>query len=268
MSTAQISGSPRSEVVSPVAGLAVEQLPKHIAIIMDGNGRWAERRGLPRVAGHRQGIQSVRSVVEQAGQLGLSFLTLYCLSSENWKRPEHELQFLFELLRHFMRQERAKLIENNVRVRTIGSRQGLASDILKSIDETIEATAGNTGLTLCLAINYGGRAEIVEAARRFALDVQAGRFAPEDLDEAQFGRYLHTGDMPDPDLLIRTAGEMRLSNYLLWQVSYAEFWVTSELWPDFRGDDLIQAIRDYAQRRRKFGGLLKNGSKARTESSA
>jgi undecaprenyl diphosphate synthase len=228
----------------------------HVAIIMDGNGRWAQNRGQPRIFGHRQGIRSVRSVVEEGCRIGLDQLTLYCLSVENWKRPPRELKFLLRLLRHFLAVELEELMEQKVRLTMIGRREGLPPDVLKQLDLTMEATAENTGMTLCLAINYGGRTEIADAARKLAQDVRSGRIDPEGVDEEAFAGYLSTAGMPDPDLLIRTAGEMRLSNYLLWQVSYAELWVTQTLWPDFRGDHLLEACVAYSGRRRKFGGLI------------
>ena len=236
------------------AGLKPEQLPRHIAIIMDGNGRWAQRRGLPRIVGHRRGIQSVRAVVEEGCRLGLDQLTLYCLSVENWKRPPRELMFLMRLLRHFLVVERAELMDQNVRLTMIGLRDGLPPDVLREFEQTAQATAGNDGMTLCLAVNYGGRSEIGDAARRLAEDVRAGRVEPEQVDETMFASYLFTTGMSDPDLLIRTAGEMRISNFLLWQISYSELWVTPTLWPDFRGGDLIEACRAFAARERKFGG--------------
>ncbi len=237
-------------------GLRPDQLPGHVAIIMDGNGRWAQNRGQPRIFGHRQGIKSVRAIVEEGCRLGLGQLTLYCLSVENWKRPPRELKFLLRLLRHFLVVELEELMEQKVRLTMIGRREGLPPDVLRELDRTIEATAENPGMVLCLAINYGGRTEIADAARKLAQDVRAGRLDPETVDEATFAGYLSTAGMPDPDLLIRTAGEMRLSNYLLWQVSYAELWVTTTLWPDFRGDDLLEACVAFSRRRRKFGGLI------------
>ena len=236
-------------------GLRPEQLPRHVAIIMDGNGRWAQDRGQPRIFGHRQGIRSVRSVVEEGCRIGLDQLTLYCLSIENWKRPPRELKFLLRLLRHFLVVELDELMEQKVRLTMIGRREGLPAMVLKQLDRAIEATAENGGMSLCLAINYGGRTEIADAAKKLAQDVRSGRLDPEAVDEATFAGYLSTAGMPDPDLLIRTAGEMRLSNYLLWQVSYAELWVTQTLWPDFRGDHLLEACVAYSGRRRKFGGL-------------
>ena len=237
------------------AGLRPEQLPKHVAVIMDGNGRWAQNRGMPRVLGHRRGIQSVRAVVEEGCRLGLEQLTLYCLSVENWKRPPRELTFLLKLFRHFLVVERALLMEQNVRLAMIGRRDGLPAGVLREFDETERRTAGNTGMTLCLAVNYGGRTEIADAVKRLAEDVRAGTLDPEAVDESVVASYLATAGMPDPDLLIRTAGEFRVSNFLLWQISYAELWVTDVLWPDFRGDDLLAGCRAFASRQRKFGGL-------------
>jgi len=236
-------------------GLAPEQLPRHIAVIMDGNGRWAQARGLPRVLGHRKGIQSVRAVVEEGCRLGLEQLTLYCLSVENWKRPPRELKFLMRLLRHFLILERAELMEQNVRVTMIGRRDGLPAEVLAEFDRTAEQTAGNTGMVLCLAVNYGGRTEIADAAREIARAVRGGRIDADAVDESLFASYLNTAGMPDPDLLIRTAGELRVSNFLLWQISYSELWVTEVLWPDFRAGELHAAILAYARRNRKFGGL-------------
>jgi undecaprenyl diphosphate synthase len=236
-------------------GLTPGQLPRHVAVIMDGNGRWAQARGLPRVLGHRQGIRSVRAIVEEGCRLGLEQLTLYCLSVENWKRPPRELRFLMRLLRHFLIVERDELMEQDVRLTMIGGREGLPADVLAELDRTITLTAPNPGMTLCLAVNYGGRTEIVEAARRIAEATRAGRLDPPDLDEATFASHLATSGMPDPDLLIRTAGEMRVSNFLLWQISYAELYVTEVLWPEFRAPDLREALLAYAGRQRKFGGL-------------
>jgi undecaprenyl diphosphate synthase len=237
------------------AGLSPAQLPRHVAIIMDGNGRWAVNRGRPRIIGHRQGIKSVRAIVEEGCRIGLGQITLYCLSVENWKRPPRELKFLFRLLRHFLVVEVEELMEQKVRLTMIGRREGLPIDVLRELDRSVEATAENSGMTLCLAINYGGRTEIADAARRIAEEARSGRLDPESVDEATFAGYLSTAGMPDPDLLIRTAGELRVSNFLLWQISYAELFVTDVLWPDFRGDDLLAACRAYAARQRKFGGL-------------
>ncbi len=237
-------------------GLNPEQLPRHVAIIMDGNGRWAQGRGLPRVLGHRQGIRSVRAVVEEGVRLGLDQLTLYCLSVENWKRPPRELKFLMRLLRHFLVVERAELMEQNVKLAMIGRREGLPAEVLDEFDRATEQTAGNTGMTLCLAVNYGGRTEIADAARAIAREAKAGRIDVREIDEAMVASHLDTAGMPDPDLMIRTAGELRVSNFLLWQISYAELYVTDVLWPDFRAGDLRAAILAFAGRNRKFGGLV------------
>jgi undecaprenyl diphosphate synthase len=237
------------------AGLKPEQLPRHVAVIMDGNGRWAQRRGLPRIVGHRRGIQSVRSIVEEGCRLGLEQLTLYCLSVENWKRPPRELTFLMRLLRHFLIVERAELLDQNVQLKMIGHRDGLPVDVLAEFEHTAVETAANDGMVLCLAVNYGGRSEIADAARRLADDVRSGRIDPDQIDETAFASYLFTAGMSDPDLLIRTAGELRISNFLLWQISYAEIWVTAKFWPEFRGDDLLEACRAFAGRERRFGGL-------------
>ncbi|MEJ5340032.1 MAG: isoprenyl transferase [Thermogutta sp.] len=232
-----------------------EKRPRHIAAIMDGNGRWAQRRGLPRIEGHRHGVAAVRRTVEECVRLGIEYLTLYCLSSENWKRPKSELDFLLRLLEQYIVEERQTFLENNVRVVVIGKREGIPSHVQREIDKTVEMTADQTGLCLCLAVNYGGRAEILDAVRAIAAKVAEGQLSPNDIDEATFSAHLYTAGMPDPDLLIRTAGELRVSNFLLWQISYAELWVTDVCWPDFDENLLRQAIRDYARRVRRFGGL-------------
>jgi undecaprenyl diphosphate synthase len=232
-----------------------ERRPKHIAVIMDGNGRWAERQSLPRIEGHRRGVASVRRTVEECVQLGIEQLTLYCLSSENWKRPQGELDFLMHLLEQYMIEERTTITEQNIVVRTIGRREGIPPRVLHEMDKTIALSARNSGTRLCLAINYGGRGEVVDAVRRIAEEVSNKQLAPEDIDERVISKYLYTSGMPDPDLLIRTAGEMRISNFLLWQISYAELWITDRCWPEFRVADLREAIRAFAARDRRFGGL-------------
>jgi undecaprenyl diphosphate synthase len=237
------------------AGLMPERLPRHVAVIMDGNGRWARQRGMPRVEGHLRGVQSVRSTVEECCRLGIEQLTLYCLSSENWKRPQHELDFLMTLLHKYLLDERAEIMGQNIRFTVIGRRSGLPDNVLAEIDENIRISAPNTGMTLALAINYGSRTEIVDAVRSIAERVRRGELAPSAIDEDTISGALYTAGMPDPDLLIRTAGEMRVSNYLLWQISYAELWVTDRCWPDFGRDTLHQALRDFGQRERRFGGL-------------
>jgi undecaprenyl diphosphate synthase len=237
-----------------------ERRPRHIAVIMDGNGRWAERRGLPRIEGHRRGVASVRRTIEECGRLGIEQLTLFCLSSENWKRPRQELDFLMRLLQQYMIEERSSILEQNLRVAVIGRRDGIAEEALREMDKTIEMSRANTGPLLCLAINYGGRVELVDAVRRVAAEAAAGRLSPEQITEEVISANLYTAGMPDPDLLIRTAGEMRVSNFLRWQISYAELWVTERFWPEFDEEQLRQAIRDFAARDRRFGGLKKEGS--------
>ena len=227
--------------------------PAHVAIIMDGNGRWAKARGLPRIAGHRRGGESVRRAVTAAGELGIAYLTLFGFSSENWKRPADEIKDLMGLLRHYLRGEVAELHRNNVRVRVIGDRNRLAPDIVTLIDNTEELTAGNSGLKLSVALSYGGRAEIAGAARRIAEAAVAGRIDPDRIDEALFARYLLTADMPDPDLVIRTSGEQRLSNFLLWQTAYSEFVFIDTLWPDFTKADLERALSEFHGRERRYG---------------
>ena len=231
------------------------KLPRHIAIIMDGNGRWARAQGKERVEGHARGAQSVDEVTEECCRLGIGQLTLYCLSSENWKRPKAELDFLMALLKQYLLQEREKILRQNIRFAVIGRREGLPAEVLAEIEENERLTKANTGLTLCLAINYGSRAEIVDAVRSVAARVQRGELSPDQIDEDAISNSLYTAGMPDPDLLIRTAGEMRISNYLLWQISYAELWVTERFWPEFGVELLHEALRDYAKRERRFGGL-------------
>lgn len=225
---------------------------------MDGNGRWAQRRGLPRIEGHRRGVASVRRTTEECARLSIDQLTLYCLSSENWKRPQHELDFLMHLLEQYMIEERSLIMKQNIVVSVIGRRDGIPSSVLTEIDKTIEMSSANGGTRLCLAINYGGRSELVDAVQRIASDVATGKIAANQIDEQMISDYLYTSGMPDPDLLIRTAGEMRVSNFLLWQISYAELWVTQKCWPEFEVDDLHQAMRDFAHRDRRYGGLNKN----------
>ena len=232
-----------------------QQMPSHIAVIMDGNGRWAQRQNLPRIEGHRRGVASVRRTVEECTRLGIEQLTLYCLSSENWKRPQSELDFLMHLLEQYMIEERSTIMKQDVRVRTIGRRCGIPEGVLREIDKTIELSANNKGTCLCLAINYGGRGEIVDAISRIARDVKQGQVDPELLTEERIGEYLYTAGMPDPDLLIRTSGEMRISNFLLWQLSYSEIWVTEKCWPEFEESYLHEAIEIYSGRERRYGGL-------------
>jgi undecaprenyl diphosphate synthase len=242
-------------VMEPRVSLAPPP-PAHVAIIMDGNGRWAQARGLPRVAGHRRGGEAARRAVEAAGQLGISYLTLFGFSSENWKRPAAEVDDLMTLLRHYLRGEVAELHKNNVRVRVIGDRERLAPDIVTLITNTEALTAGNAGLQLSVALSYGGRAEITGAAKRIAEAAAAGRLDPASIDETCFARYLLTADMPDPDLVIRTSGEQRLSNFLLWQTAYSEFVFIETLWPDFSKADLERALSEFHSRQRRYGASV------------
>ena len=228
-----------------------DQLPSHIAVIMDGNGRWAAQRHLPRVEGHRAGIDSVRDVVETSARLGIDVLTLYAFSIENWKRPRAEVATLMLLLKRYIRLELATLLKNNIRFRVIGRPEELSPDVQDELEIGIHKTAGNTGMLFNIALNYGGRAEIVDAVRRA---MRAG-VDPDALDEQRFSEFLYTAGQPDPDLLIRTSGEMRVSNFLLWQIAYSEIWVTDTLWPDFRRRDLLEAVIAYQKRDRRYGGI-------------
>ena len=242
------AGSPDEQLARQVN---FEQLPAHIAIIMDGNGRWAAQRHLPRVEGHRAGIDSVRDVVETSARLGIEVLTLYAFSVENWKRPRAEVNTLMMLLKRYIRLELSTLLQNNIRFHVIGRAEELAPDVQDELEIGIAKTAANTGMLFNIALNYGGRAEIVDAARRAI----ASGIVPDDLDEARFSSLLYTAGQPDPDLLIRTSGEMRISNFLLWQIAYSEIWVTETLWPDFRRRDLLDAVVAYQKRERRYGGI-------------
>ena len=228
-----------------------DQLPSHVAIIMDGNGRWAAQRHLPRVEGHRAGIDSVRDVVESSARLGIDVLTLYAFSVENWKRPRAEVNTLMMLLKRYIRLELGTLLKNNIQFRVIGRSEDLAPDVQHELEIGIRQTAKNTGMQFNIALNYGGRAEIVDAARRAI----ASGMAADELDERRFSEFLYTSGQPDPDLLIRTSGEMRVSNFLLWQIAYAEIWVTETLWPDFRCRHLLEAVVAYQKRDRRYGGI-------------
>jgi undecaprenyl diphosphate synthase len=242
------AGSPEDSLARQVD---FDRLPRHIAVIMDGNGRWAAQRHLPRVEGHRAGIDSVRDVVESSARLGIGVLTLYAFSVENWKRPVTEVSTLMSLLKRYLRLELNTLLRNNIRFHVIGREGELAPDIRRELSMAEEKTATNTGMLFNIALNYGGRAEIVEAARRL---LESGT-RPDELDEQRFAGFLYTAGQPDPDLLIRTSGEMRVSNFLLWQIAYAEIWVTDTLWPDFRKRDLLEAILAYQKRDRRYGGI-------------
>jgi len=238
-----------------IVGIPAGRMPAHIAIIMDGNGRWARSRGLPRVRGHEAGARAVRDIVTESARLGLQALTLYSFSHENWKRPPAEVEFLMSLYGHYLVAERDEIVGNNIRLIHVGRRTGLPEDVLREMDTTIAASRRNTGMRLCLALNYGARTELVDAVRKLAAEAVAGRLDPEAIEEADITAALYTAGLPDPDLLIRTAGERRISNFLLWQLSYTEIFVSEVQWPDFRVDNLHEAIRDYAARDRRFGGL-------------
>lgn len=235
--------------------VAAAVIPRHVAIIMDGNGRWAKARRLPRLAGHKQGVEAVRRVSKAARELGVEVLTLYAFSSENWRRPEEEVRDLMGLLRHFLKHELNDLVAENVRLRVIGDYRALSGDLVTMIDDAIARTASNAGSTLVIALNYGAQAEIIGAARRLAAAAKAGEIAPEAIDEAMFDDALTTHGLPPLDLLIRTSGEQRLSNFLLWQAAYAELLFVDTLWPDFDGAALGDAIARFARRQRRFGGL-------------
>ena len=232
-----------------------QPLPAHVAIIMDGNGRWATGKGLPRVAGHREGVKSARAIVRAADALGLRFVTLYAFSTENWSRPEDEVTTLMRLLEESIVRELPELMERNVRLRVIGRPTGVPLPVRRGIDKVVHETRANTGLTLLMAFNYGGRDELLDAFRGLAQRVKAGELAPDDISEAHVSQSLYTDGVPDPDLLIRTSGEMRVSNFLLWQIAYTELWITDTLWPDFGPLQLYRALADFQRRTRRFGGV-------------
>lgn len=233
----------------------MSRLPRHIAIIMDGNGRWAKKQGKLRVFGHQNGVTAVRDTVEGAAELGISYLTLYAFSTENWNRPSFEINALMELLVNTIHKETKTLMDNNIRLHAIGNMQSLPSRCLKNLNAAIAKTAGNTRMTLTLALSYSSRWEITDAIKRIALDVEQGKTSAQKIDDALVEQYLATAGMPDPELLIRTSGEYRISNFLLWQIAYSEFYFTSKLWPDFRREDLYEAIVNYQHRERRFGGV-------------
>jgi undecaprenyl diphosphate synthase len=236
----------------PVSG---DNIPKHVAIIMDGNGRWARKRGLPRIAGHHAGMKTVKRITVAANDIGVEILTLYAFSTENWKRPRDEVEFLMKLPQEFLSLELQELIDNNVQVRMTGWKEGLPDFTLAAVEEAIRKTKDNTGLILNFALNYGSRLEMVEGMRRLAIDVRDGKLAAADISEELFKGYLQTADYPDPDLLIRTSGEQRLSNFMLWQLAYSEFWFTSLYWPDFNEEQFYKAVGEYQLRARRYGGL-------------
>jgi undecaprenyl diphosphate synthase len=233
----------------------LKNIPRHIAIIMDGNGRWAKERGLPRTEGHRRGADSVRTITEACGELGVEYLTLYAFSSENWKRPKREVEALMKLLEQFLRSKTPEMMEQNVRLQAIGRLHDLPQSCQQQLHRSIEQTSQNTGLTLILALSYGGREEIIDGVKSLIDSVEKGHLDKGMIDTEVFSKHLYTRYYPDPDLLIRTSGEMRLSNFLLWQLSYTEFYITDTLWPDFGKADLVKAIRSYENRHRRFGGV-------------
>jgi undecaprenyl diphosphate synthase len=232
-----------------------QPVPAHIAIIMDGNGRWATQRGYPRIAGHHEGVKTARAIVKAADAVGVRYLTLYAFSTENWNRPEDEVSMLMSLLERTVQSELPDLMEQNVRLRVLGRTENVPSGVRRGIAKVVDGTRNNTGLQLQMAFNYGGRDELLDAFRRLATDVKEGRLEPADIDEKSVSGALYTADMPDPDLLIRTSGEMRISNFLLWQIAYTELWITPDLWPDFGARTLYRAILSFQGRTRRFGGV-------------
>jgi undecaprenyl diphosphate synthase len=238
-----------------LSAIVWDRLPRHVAIIMDGNGRWAAQRGQPRIAGHRAGVEAVRAAVDTGARLGLEALTLYAFSTENWKRPRYEVDALMRMLRKYLRIELNEIHRQNIRFQTIGRTEALAPNVKLEITRASEQTAGNSGMVLSVALNYGGRAEIVDAARAAMKNIAAEKRQADDLNEEDIARELYTRNLPELDLLVRTSGELRISNFLLWQSAYAEIHVTETLWPDFRRVHLLEAVADYQQRRRRFGGL-------------
>ncbi|MBI3269833.1 MAG: di-trans,poly-cis-decaprenylcistransferase [Planctomycetes bacterium] len=235
--------------------LDATKFPGHLAVIMDGNGRWAQAHGLPRIKGHEEGARSVREVTEECAALGLGRLTLYAFSSENWKRPKNEIDFLMKLLRRYLVNERRTILENNIRFTAIGRLEALGPAVLAEMEKTRELSRRNTGMVMCLALNYGGRQEIVDAAQRLAREVAEGKRAWSAVDEAALDGAMYDPAAPPPDLLIRTGGDQRISNFLLWHLAYTELWITQKAWPDFKRPELHEALRDYATRARRFGGL-------------
>jgi undecaprenyl diphosphate synthase len=254
-STGPVADAVAVDETALLEAIRQQPLPQHVAVIMDGNGRWAGLRGLPRVAGHREGVRAARETVRTAGRLGIGYLTLYAFSSENWTRPAAEVSFLMRLLESSVDEQLPGLIDNNVRLRTLGELTTLDEGVRRSVERAVRATEGNTGLTLLIALNYGGRRELVRAVRSLADGVATGALAPGAIDEASIAAALDTAGVPDPDLLIRTSGEYRLSNFLLWQIAYTELLVLPTLWPDFSPRDLYGAVAEYQRRTRRFGGL-------------
>lgn len=229
-------------------------IPRHVAIIMDGNNRWAKKHHMPTVQGHRAGVESIRRTMEASLELGIEYITLYAFSVDNWKRSKEEVDSLMNLIREFLKKEKKDLAKKNVRLTVIGRREGLPEDIIKRIEDLTESTKNNTKLNLIIALNYGGRSEIVDGVKNLSKDIINNKLSVDDINEDLFSKYLYTKDIPDPDLFIRTSGEMRLSNFLLWQLSYTELWITPVHWPDFGKKDLMQAVDDFNKRQRRFGG--------------
>lgn len=250
--------APIENVDQLVATAKAGELPWHIAIIMDGNGRWAQSRDLPRIEGHRRGVSTVRMVSEASAELGINTITLYCLSSENWKRPKAELDFLMHLLEQYLVEERKTIMEQDLRLQVIGRRDRLPQTVLEQMDRSISMSSGNTGTRLVLAIDYGGRDEITTAVRSLAEKVKSGQLDTENIDEEAVSDHLYTASLPEVDLMIRTGGDMRVSNFLLWQLSYAELWITEKCWPEFSKQDFVSALIDFNTRQRRFGGLSVN----------
>ncbi|PZD93355.1 isoprenyl transferase [Paenibacillus sambharensis] len=238
-----------------VKTLSPDNIPQHVAIIMDGNGRWAKSRGLPRVAGHHSGMKAVKRVTMAADRLGIKYLTLYAFSTENWKRPKSEVDFLMKLPQEFLAIELEELIANNVQVRMMGYKEGLPSHTLQALETAIERTAGNTGLVLNFALNYGSRKEMMDTVRQLCQEAAEGHLQPGGLTEADFEARLLSGGMPDPDLLIRTSGELRISNFMMWQLAYSELWFTEVYWPEFSEEHFLEAVSEYQRRARRYGGL-------------
>jgi len=249
-----------NQELHPILGIPWQKMPRHVAIIMDGNGRWAQQRGLPRLEGHSSGSNSVRSTVTESARLGIECLTLYSFSTENWKRPAEEVKGLMDLYAQYLVEERPTIAEHDIRVRHLGTEEGLPQYVLRELRETVRLSQNNGGMILCLALNYSGRAELTRAIRKMVDDAARGELKVNAVNEQIISKYLDTAGLPDPDLLVRTAGERRISNFLLWQISYTELYVTEVLWPDFSREVLYEAIKEYARRNRRFGGLKPNKS--------
>jgi undecaprenyl diphosphate synthase len=250
-----IKGLGKKKSESLQSNISLHKVPYHVAIIMDGNGRWAKKRGLPRIAGHHSGMKAVKKITIAADEIGVKILTLYAFSTENWSRPRDEVDYLMKLPQQFLLLELNELIEKNVQVRVIGWREGLPEYTLEALDEAVERTKNNTGLILNFALNYGSRKEMLEGMKRMTVDIQEGKFQLEQLDDELFSSYLQTDELPDPDLLIRTSGEQRLSNFMLWQLAYTELYFTACYWPDFSKEHFFEAIEQYQLRIRRYGGL-------------